>query len=520
MKRVAVVFLESDQDLFPSLKPHYEKFFRSAGYDADITWVPDESRARAAIQAVKASIFVCDLGYGNDLIGLLVIRNIRQDFPELYVIGTSRGEFTSRDVNVRYPTFHLFLDKQDLFTNGPSITNAVDSFRRGFRIEPDVEILNLDQLKKDVFKKSFEIRELEELVRQIVFTDHETDDLIKADSVQLLPISGGFSGSNVFRMEARNRRSSILSVPAVLKISKREFAEQELSNYQRYVKWGVPYLWRVDVLGFGLTKHFGAIAYSFVMSGLQKFEALTHYIREGDEKIIRNALERLFSPEMKRWYGEELIRDEENINERYSQRYFRGVESKNTSARRFDHIVQREFGARIAQDHLLVAGRKLAKPLEIFFGRPHGRYKSCVCHGDLNSNNLIVAENGELIFIDFQETGRGHVFEDFLAMEASIRLYNNFVDDGKDWSGALERERRLGNGDDPGGAQPAATIGLLRRLARRNFPSEEFRNYVYGIGVFHFRLLRAEITDNQAARCVAAILAAIEYLQDNDRKVN
>jgi len=321
---------------------------------------------------------------------------------------------------------------------------------------------------------------------------------------------------SIWRLETK--KSNILSVPAVLKVSKREFAEKEITNYQRYVKWGVPYLWRVDVLGTGFTKHFGAIAHSFVMSGLQKFEALTQYIRDGNEKIIKNALERLFSPEMKRWYGEELICDEENINERYSQRYFRGSENKNDSAKRFDHEIQREFGARIAQDHILVDGVKLAKPLEIFFGRPHGRYKSCICQGDLNSNNLIVAENGELLFIDFQETGRGHVFEDFIAMEASIRLYNTFVDDTKNWMHAFKRERRIGGGDDPGGEQPAATIGLLRRLARRNFPSEEFRNYVYGVGVFHFRLLRADISDNQAGRCVAAILASIEHLQANERK--
>src|SRR5437773_2718119 len=99
------------------------------------------------------------------------------------------------------------------------------------------------------------------------------------------------------------------------------------------------------------------------MSGLQKFEALTQYIRDGDETIIKNALERLFSPEMKRWYGEELIRDEDNINERYSQRFFRGSENKNDSAKRFNHIVQREFGARIGQDHILVDGMQLAKPL-------------------------------------------------------------------------------------------------------------------------------------------------------------
>jgi hypothetical protein len=69
------------------------------------------------------------------------------------------------------------------------------------------------------------------------------------------------------RWRLETKKSNILSVPAVLKVSKREFAEKAITNYQRYVKWGVPYLWRVDVLGTGFNKHFGAIAYSFVMSG-------------------------------------------------------------------------------------------------------------------------------------------------------------------------------------------------------------------------------------------------------------
>ena len=43
----------------------------------------------------------------------------------------------------------------------------------------------------------------------------------------------------------------------------------------------------------------------------------------------------------------------------------------------------------------------------------------------MNSNNILISDNNDLVFIDFQDTGRGHVFEDFVVFETSIRLYCN-----------------------------------------------------------------------------------------------
>ena len=72
-------------------------------------------------------------------------------------------------------------------------------------------------------------------------------------------------------MISRNSKSGIICVPSVVKVSERAYAEQELENYHRFVKWGLPYTWRVDLLGHGMSKGYGAIAYSFILSDLKKF---------------------------------------------------------------------------------------------------------------------------------------------------------------------------------------------------------------------------------------------------------
>ncbi len=375
-----------------------------------------------------------------------------------------------------------------------------------------MEIENSDQLAREHFKNPSEMREIGALLKQILFTDHEADELIKADSVYLRPMTPGFSGSSIFKLEAKNKQSGIVSVPAVLKISGEKEARQEVSNYQKYVKWGLPYLWRVDVLGTGFTRRFGAVAYSFVMSGLHDFDALTAYIRNQDDDIINKTVAKLFSPEMKRWYGDELIMPEENINARYAKRYFRGENSRQIGQREFVSIAQVEFGASLKGDTVEIRGEKFRKPIEAIFSEPFGGYSSCICHGDLNSNNLLISEHGEIIFIDFQETGRGHVFEDFIVMESSLRLYYGELNSVKSGTDLLVLERQIIS--ELGMLPPKGYVGLVasvRSLAQKNFPNERFENYLFGVAAFSFRLLRASnLNPAQKSRCVAAILAATE----------
>ena len=64
-------------------------------------------------------------------------------------------------------------------------------------------------------------------------------------------------------------------------------------------------------------------------------------------------------------------------------------------------------------------------PHSFLLGVLRGEFTSYICHGDLNSNNILISDNNDIVFIDFQNTGCGHVFEDFVVFESCLRLYSN-----------------------------------------------------------------------------------------------
>jgi len=519
MKKLRAIFIEDDSVMAEGLKPHYKSFFEACGYEPVFFDAKGEGAARKLIEGEDPHILICDLGFDTELSGLHTIRALRGSYPDLFVIGTSRGEYRNKVIDARQPSFHMFLDKQALLGGDKKyIELSKRRFLDDFQLETTVRIANLDALAGGEFQKAGPRRELVALVRQIMFSGHYPDDLMHPDEVTLEPMSGGLSGSQVFKMISRNSKSGIVCVPAVVKVSALEYAQQELDNYHRFVKWGLPYTWRVDLLGSGNTKTYGAIAYSFILSDLQKFESLTDVLRKKEDDRVGAVIDTLFSPEMRRWYGDPLIRVEDNIVERYAGRYFRGAEARSLSEAKFFEVAQRAFKAQLVGNAVQIGARRFDHPGSALFGYPMGQYRSCICHGDLNSNNVMLADNAQTIFIDFQETGRGHVFEDFVTMEASIRLYHG--DDGLRGEELLNTDLALGDGEDVAGLGSAhRLIAQVRRLARKNFPAENFATYHYASAAFHFRLLRVKtLTDGQAERVVSAVLASLSNLMQGRTK--
>jgi hypothetical protein len=511
MKKLRAVFIEDDTRLAKDLKPHYSEFFRGCGYEVDFYDAQQsEGQVRKIIEAQDPHVLICDLGFDNENVGLRLIRELRKSYPDIFVIGTSRSEYNSRAIDARQPSFHMFLDKQDLL-GGKSdyIELAKYRFLENFRLDTSVRISNFDSIQSEELKKSATKRELTALMRQVMFSGHQPDDLMHPDEIALEPMSGGLSGSYVFKMISRNSTSGITGVPSVVKISKRQFAEQELNNYNRFVKWGLPYIWRVDLLGYGATKSWGALAYSFILSESEDFEPLTDLLRKRDDTRALSVIETLFSPKMRRWYGDPLIQVEENLVQHYIKRYFRGEDGKDLSHKVFMSTAQSAFGAKLSKSRLEVNSETFGLPEPTLFGQPVSSYRSCICHGDLNSNNVMVAKNDKIIFIDFQETGRGHVFEDFVTMEASVRLYHGGP--GLTGLSLLKAEQSIREGDDVADlCGPQQIAAHIRKLARDNFPLEPFENYYYASAVFNFRLLRIkDLTPGQRERVVAAVLAGL-----------
>lgn len=510
MKPLKVLVIESSVDLVSKLEPFYSEIVGTAGYDGKFFAATSDGEARKIIDGEWPHVVICDMSLGQESDGLLVLKQIRQDYPDLFMILASRAEYSPRNIFAKKAFFDMFIDKGELIgKNKVYIQHCVNNFSSLFRLNTSIKIDEGGSAYQGDYKSRGELRELNALLAQVTFTGHDTDTQITPDTVRISKLAGGLSGSKVYRFNSFNSRSKLESVPAVLKVSAHEWATAEINNYNKFVKWGLPYSWRVDVLGTGTTRKFGAVAYSFV-PGEQgvDFNSLTYFLERGDYDITEGVIEKIFSPTMRRWYGDELLENKPNIVEHYLGRYFRASNAKVTSSKEFQSICATTFRANSYGTTVEVDGVKFIEPTARLFGTPMDGFLSCICHGDLNSNNVIVSNAKDVIFIDFQETGRGHVFEDFVTMESSVRLFGK-AQEPKDWHEYLAEERKIGGTSANAPTDQFALISKIRQLAARNFPNEPFLNYYYALAVFHFRLLRAGLTDVQKRKCSAALIAAL-----------
>lgn len=155
---------------------------------------------------------------------------------------------------------------------------------------------------------------------------------------------------------------------------------------------------------------------------------------------------------------------------------------------------------------------------EAWFPWPHGvlfaadrnhPYHSCILHGDLNTDNIVVGQ--DLTLIDFQRTGRGHVYEDLVALESSIRI--NYPPDAS-FSEILERERLIAVGQQLHKDPYAASIQKIRNAAFRYFGRlEDNATYHFAVAAIGLRLMRTvDLSHVARARITASALWAAKAL--------
>lgn len=513
------IALEPTTQFHGHLKDRYVKFFQNADYkEVDIRFFTTEKDIRKVLSSENIDILISDLSFDSeDLSGLLIIQSIKRDFPDVFIIGNSRADIGFRQVAARLPNFDLFVEKGGLYGDDISYLAAVrDEFVARFRRNTEI-IISEKSLFWENAASRIRMRDIQSMLAQVFFVGHGIDGGAMPTKAVLSPLSGGRSSSMVYKLLGLNKSDAPITVPAVLKISPIENAIREKLNYDEFVKWILPYSWRVDVLGFGIAKSWGAICYSFIKSGYDDFDALTKFVLDGDRSVISAIVQKVFNPNMRHWYSQNFLGFSDSINERYQSRYFPTVSIRNEAGKIFDKTISGLFGGNVEKGCIRIFGKKISHPLDTLFGQPNGSYHSCICHGDMNTNNLIVSSSGEVIFIDFQQTGRGHVFEDFVTLEASIRINFSLQEkqlSEKEWGEFVEHERQMAMGVNLETINPLFSIlQHIRKLARENFDFENFRNYHYAVAAYNLKLLKLSgLTSNQKGRALAAIIVAIEHL--------
>jgi hypothetical protein len=132
----------------------------------------------------------------------------------------------------------------------------------------------------------------------------------------------------------------------------------------------------------------------------------------------------------------------------------------------------------------------------------------------LHSGNILISDADEIAFIDFQDTGPGHVFLDFAVMESSIRLQLPPVRKGKRIAMEMFRDE---DGLVRSGRRGPGWLDLVRTLRGKAWecvPTASNWELLYSVAMTHLKLLRLpHLTDHQRARLIACALVSCKELE-------
>jgi hypothetical protein len=273
--------------------------------------------------------------------------------------------------------------------------------------------------------------EIRSLIEQACHTGGPINDN-EIDGVKLKLLHGGKSDAVVCLIFVRNKFGEY-QVPAVIKFLDRASARREALNHAKYVKWTLPYRWRVDVIGSARTNDFGAVSYSFAHGGSGAPVTLSEFLEDDDRKLVSEVLSSVFSKDSNCWYSTERTKEEPlGVYLSKQSPYF--VKPTDWTKREqgiADDIKSLESEAglnviineRVAFVQLGTVTIDVSSPAKLVSGyRGVPQTSECLSHGDLNAANILISKGSEdFCFIDFQHTGWHHRARDFCSIEGSIR---------------------------------------------------------------------------------------------------
>lgn len=360
------------------------------------------------------------------------------------------------------------------------------------------------------------------LIRRLAVSASLAVENLPPMAATLEPLGGGRSTAWVFKLTpffGPGRRTK--GPPVVVKIASRAQGLGEKANYDKFVRGTLSAACRPDLLGFARTRAYSGLCYSFAGgSGRSRPDTLTDCLRRGDVTKLAHVVRGFFDPLRDTWYSPAQLRAERDIARRYMDRYFTGPRATIDTEATLAACAARYFKARQQDGRYVIGGLSFPSPRATLFATsPRRPFRSCILHGDLNSDNIVIADEpggvARVAVIDFQKTGRGHVYEDLIHIEASIRI--NYLRDAS-FGEILEKERLIAMGRRRFRNDPyCASIRKIRAAAFDYFVHvEDQANYHFAVAAIGLRLMQAtDLTHAARARITASALWAAKMLADD-----
>ena len=527
-----VLYLEDQESEYNDYASRLNPLLMSLGYsELEFDWAKSTPEFQSKILA-RPHIVFCDNHIGkNKTAGIRIIAETRRQYPDcLFCLLTSHTIHVEA-LGAYVPNPDIIISK--IYLGSADYSQELKTFFESRLKRSPIRRVDLTfDLKKHQprhpNKKALTEAELFSMIEQCIDTGRDGKES-GLSSVSLSPVPGGASGSGVYELRVL-RDGKVTKVPAILKISDRSNAIKEHQNYVQYVKWRLPYTWRVDVLGTGLTGEFGAICYSYAAGGGGSPRPINSFIRDGQLDVIDRVIRTILDSDNQTWYAEDRQTDQDARDYFVSDRFYIGGnrQREEFQSQFLDYLAEsaRENNIPAYHDdgHFILNGRKYPRPNKLLFSRNWGPVKECVCHGDMNGGNIMYAGgDSSVVFIDFQRTGYWYLFRDFISFESSTRLEFPTPQSttAPNWwtrlSELIELEGLLHEQgwrckDLP---EYGAYVCRIRQAAHSNFKNEPYELYVFANVIHCLWLFQKASTWGQEKRLrlAAAILAGCEFLR-------
>lgn len=526
-----------------------------------VTAIADLGQAREAIDREFFHVAFIDLRLRNEPTrvseGQLVLKELQARRPAcrrylLTVYITENRAEVFGLLDPRSQVVESVVDKANLrVTMGAIVKELAESW-----LESRVEIEPLSDLAAEVLRKcgprsdaaepydgvSVTTEEVDTIVSRILgqgrrrfrpeFPEPETPVIDTRDLVRGVSL--------VFERKGRSKSvvatgrpvttSGFPGVYCAIKISPRHDALEERDRYERYVRLGLSAERRAELLRSAMGDSIGALCYGFAGSSPSNVTDLESLFEQESVRSF-SVLETLFGSASHDWRNTELAETGQDLAEFFWSAY--GLEP--------DPIMQQlttwveknadRWGMRYRAGSLLSGSVKLTLPCNRDYttGPVRGEYQSCVVHGDLNAANVMVADDGRVMLIDFRHTTRGPRTLDAAALETSARMV---CDDNGPTSADLALQYRIEAGlarnawsDDfrssdayekfPFWARISATLRSHLKVGLDDLAPEE---YIATCLLYVTRVLRAtKLTEAARFRLLVWASVLCEQLRDSSR---
>lgn len=494
METFEVLLADDDKDLTDVVK---RKFASDSRIRLYVAHTSHEANAVIASTFLHLALIDMQLSRGSSNDGLTVFRELRRSRPSCkgLLLTAYPNEYRDSLFALFDPTDPLASGAIDKADHDIQIADVIRAFAA--RWFSNIRSINTDEVAPLVIAKmpsktaQTTRNEIDFVLSSLLgqgqgIDQSETDFELQMHTISLQPLEGGRSRSVVTAGRPIDSRGNT-GIWCVMKIGPRKEILQEFSRYSAYVRYVVALNHRVELLGTILGDTIGVMCYSFAGRSPDTINSLYHVF--SNNLPAERYLDQIFGLSTRELYGRKAAESE--LGHYFSATYGLDPRKVMTTVKEFlTGLSRRDTGVGFTAPDTKALNDAFTSAL---FRTP---FETCIVHGDMNANNVIVAEESRVIYIDFSHTGVGPRAVDFAALEASLRLATCPADLSllasivKEEDDVLRRSWTKKSPNSQSIAYWAQTSEVLARYAQDNFDGLTKKEYAATCLLWGARLFR------------------------------